>query len=167
MSKDCSWVPPAIKAHPLGLMAMWGWALLGVALAIPALGDDPKPWPDVLWPALLTEGDAAEAYAMGILAVGMTISGLAFILSQVCLTGRWKWPQYLRHQSLWLSCLVNAYVIIGILIKAIRDPDQVAWWWPLSLFTWAVTLFLLVLATKRSLHAAKGERFYEPSRGDM
>jgi hypothetical protein len=165
MSKDCKWVPPAITAHPLGLMAMWGWALLGAALTIPSFQEDPKPWPDLLWPAAISTSPD-EVIGMGLLAGGMTISGLAFIVSQVSLNGRWRWPQYLRHQSLWLAVLVNAYVVISMLIKAARDPDQVAWWWPISLCTWLVTGFLLVLATKRSLHAARGERFYEPGDGD-
>jgi hypothetical protein len=165
MSKECQWVPAAVKAHPLGLMAMWGWFLLGLALVIPALQDDPKPWPDLLWPAALA-GTTDEVYGQGVLAFGMILSGLAFIVAQVSLCGRWRWPQYLRHQALVLACFVDGYVVFSIFIKALRDPDQVVWWWPLSAGAWIVFGFFLVLAAKRSLFAAKGERFYEPSRGD-
>lgn len=165
MHEDCKWVPSPVKAHPLGLLAMWGWALLGVALAIPAFQDDPKPWPDILWPAQLS-GTPDETYGIAVLATGMTISGLTFIAAQVCLVGRWRWPQFTRHVALWMAGLVNVYIIVSIFIKAFRDPDQVAAWWPASVIVWSGALFLLILATKRSLHATKGERFYEQCHGE-
>lgn len=160
------WVPDPVKEHPLGMLAMWAWTLLGFSLAVPAFGGDPKPWPDILWPALLSPDDFAESSAMGILAVAMILSGLSFLISQCCMNGVRRWPGFVRHNSLWLSLLIVAYVISGMLIKVMSEPDEdVVWWWPLSLMSWIVTGFFISLATRRSLLSASGARFYPETDG--
>lgn len=157
-------IPKPVKWHPLGLMAMWGWVLLGLSLAIPSFMDDPKPWPDLLWPARLDPADVAESYGMGVLAVGMVLSGSLFIVSQVCLNGRWRWPEFTRWVALWMATVVGAYTMVSIMLKAATEPSEMAPWWPASVLTWLVTTTLLVIAMRRSLYAAKGETFYRRHR---
>ena len=153
--------PPAVKAHPLGLLAMWGWTLLGVSLMVPAINDDPKPWPDLLWPASLT-GTLDERVGIAVLAGGMIVSGLLFMVGQSFLPR--LWAEKTRWLGLWLAVVTAFYIIVSLTIKGLRDPDQMAWYWPVSAVAWMVSACLMGCAIRAVARHGYGAVYRGPDR---
>lgn len=136
-------IPLPIRQHPLGMMAMWGWTMLGASLLIPNFDEaDPKAWPDLLWPASVSGVD--EIIGKDILAAGMVVSGVMFMVAQMCIH-HCRWAPLVRWNSMWLGGAVVVYLALSILLKVLQEPNEVAWWWPISLATWLVMLSLFVL----------------------
>jgi hypothetical protein len=133
--------PPAVKAHPLGLLAMFGWTGLGLSLLLPTFHGDPKPWNDLFWPATMSDA-FDQRLGMVVLGVGMVASGVAFVAGQMTLPR--LWAEKLRWGALWGALFMSVYVVVSILVKVFRDADEVAPYWPLSLVAWVTcsTLFL-------------------------
>ena len=157
----CRITPLSVKAHPLGLLAMWGWTLLGVTLMVPAINDDPKPWPDLLWPATLT-GTLDERIGIAVLAAGMMTSGLLFMVGQSFLPR--LWAEKARWLGLWFSIATVVYIIVSLTFKGLRDPDQMAWYWPVSALAWLVSAFLMGCAIRAILHHGYGSIYRGPDR---
>ena len=156
---DC--VPLAVQVHPLGLLAMFGWALMGLSLLVPTFMGDPKPWPDLFWPALLS-GTPDEKLGMLTLGLGMVTSGLAFIAGQVCLPR--LWAEKLRWGALWIALFVNLYVTGSLVLKGLRDPDQIAPYWPMSLGAWLISLSLFALSIRAAARHGYGATYRGPDR---
>jgi hypothetical protein len=132
---------------------MWGWTLLGVSLMVPAINDDPKPWPDLLWPATLS-GTLDERVGIAVLAAGMITSGLLFIVGQSFLPR--VWAEKARWLGLWFSTVTVVYIIASLTVKGLRDPDQMAWYWPVSALAWLVSACLMGLAIRAAARHGYG-----------
>lgn len=150
----CSHLSADIRQHPLGMLAMFGWSVLGLTLLLPTWTSDRKPWPDLMWPAELV-GAVDERAGITALALGMVLSGAAFIAGQALLR-RYRFANKLRFGSLW-SCIGTVfYLVVAITVKAFRDPDQVAPWWPVSVVLWLAVMLLFFLATERVVRCEYG-----------
>jgi len=156
---DC--VPPSMRAHPLGLLALFGWTLMGLSLLVPTFGGDPKPWPDLFWPAMLS-GTPDEQFGQAVLGLGMVTSGVTFIVGQLFLPR--LWAEKLRWGALWLALFVNFYVVGSLVLKGLRDPDQVAPYWPLSMGAWLISLSLFALSIRAAAVHGYGATYRGPDR---